>query len=455
MKEDPKYQDGQKAESGVIEKAENQLDKEADSNPSVAKRVNIIKDARAEIDKNSAVRWYKRMLTTPSPIKDKKLPIGVKIFGLLCMLAAAYGLVETGISIFGTIHAFISGDMDVLGISTIVVVFIHLIDLALLAIAFLAFGIRLFRGQRVYAALVIYGIYILTLGGAICSLMLFGVSLRLLVYVILLVILIAFQIYLDPYLREERQLQRLLRNNELKHEQEEGMLGRDRSGKGYIKLDFFNLFWIFVICSIIGDAMESVFHVLVVDPGHWQDRAGLLFGPFSPIYGCGALLMTLFLNRLYKKNIFLIFILSAIIGGLFEAFVSVFMQYTFGAVAWNYSGTWWCLPLLGGRTCGIAMAAWGALGVIWLKLLLPFMLWLIDKIPWNWRYTVTSICAVLMAVDCVMSLQALDCWYDRLSHHPIDSPIQKFYSEYFDNQFMQNRFQSMTVNPDSAVRGGQ
>lgn len=453
MKEDPKYQDGQKAESGVIETAENQLDKEATSNPKVANRVDIIKDARKVIDDNSAVKWYKRAFNTP--ISNKKLPLGVKIFGLLCILGAIFGIVETTLASADTVTDFATGKMNLLGTSTIVVTFVHLIDLGLLAIAFLIFGIRLFKGDRVFAAFVIYGMYILVLLGAICSLMLFGVSLRLIIYGVSFALLIAFQIYLDPYLREERQLQRLLHNNELKHEQEEGMLGRDQSGKGYIKLDFFNLFWIFVICSILGDAMESIFHVLVVDPGHWQDRAGLLFGPFSPIYGFGAVLMTLFLNRLYKKNLIWIFLLSAVIGGAFEAFVSLWMQYTYGAVAWNYSDTWWMLPILGGRTCGLMMAAWGILGVIWLKLLLPGMLWLIDKIPWNWRYTVTTIAAVLMAVDCVMSLQALDCWYERLSHDPIETPIQHFYDQYFNNQFMENRFQSMTIDPDSAVRAGR
>lgn len=445
---------GQKEEETPREESEAaqaRLSKEAKANPEVAKRMNVIEDARNVIDKNDTVRWYRHMMSTP--ISAKKLPLGVKIFGLLCIVASVYGLGETVISIIETVDAFASGQMDTLGTSTIVVTFIFLANLVLLAAAFLVFGIKLFRGHRVFAALVIYAIYVLVGLGAICSLMLSGVSPRLIIYGVSFALLVAFQIYLDPYLREERQLQKLLRNNELKHEQEEGMLGRDSSGKGFIKLDFFNLFWIFVACSIIGDGIESIYHVAVVDPGHWQDRAGLLFGPFSPIYGCGAVLMTLFLNKLYKKNIILIFLLSAVIGGLFEALVSVFMQYVFGAVAWNYTGQW--LALFGGRTCGLAMIAWGLLGVVWIKLLLPFILWVIDKIPWNWRYSVTTVCAVLIAVDCVMSLQALDCWYERLSNDPVDTPIQEFYAKYFDNQFMENRFQSMTINPGSAVRGGQ
>ncbi|MCG5015023.1 putative ABC transporter permease, partial [Collinsella aerofaciens] len=83
------------------------------------------------------------------------------------------------------------------------------------------------------------------------------------------------------------------------------------TGKGFIALNFFNLFWIFVVCCVLGLMIETVYHFLVVNPGHYQDRAGLLFGPFSLIYGFGAVLMTVALNRFHDKNVVLIFLVSA------------------------------------------------------------------------------------------------------------------------------------------------
>ncbi|MCI9629210.1 MAG: putative ABC transporter permease [Eggerthellaceae bacterium] len=418
------------------------------------------KKLHEDIELNSCC-WYKRKLSVPaasdSSVSDssaqdidrKKLPLAVKIFGALCIAATLFGLIGLGESIWSAVEMLRHGTAPQIGLSSIVVVFVRLFDLALLAVAYMIIGVRLLRNQRRYAAIMLYAVYVLLILGALCSLMLYGMDLRLVLYDVLLVLMICFQVYLDPGLRQERIDWFKKRENTLRKEQSEGTLGRDPSGKGFLELNFFNLFWIFVVCSILGDVMESIFHVIVVDPGHWQDRAGLLFGPFSPIYGCGALLMTLFLNRLYKRNIVLVFLLSAIIGGAFEYFVSVFMQYTFGAVAWDYTGQWLSI---GGRTCGIAMCAWGALGVVWLKLLLPLLLKLIDLIPWNWRYTLTTIAAVFMVIDCVMSLQALDCWYERLANDPVNSPIQHFYAEHFDNSWMENRFQSMTIHPDSAVR---
>ncbi len=414
------------------------------------------KKLHEDIELNSCC-WYKRKLSVPaasdSSVSDssaqdidrKKLPLAVKIFGALCIAATLFGLIGLGESIWSAVEMLRHGTAPQIGLSSIVVVFVRLFDLALLAVAYMIIGVRLLRNQRRYAAIMLYAVYVLLILGALCSLMLYGMDPRLILYDVLLVLMICFQVYLDPGLRQERIDWFKKRENTLRKEQSEGTLGRDPSGKGFLELNFFNLFWIFVVCSILGDVMESIFHVIVVDPGHWQDRAGLLFGPFSPIYGCGALLMTLFLNRLYKRNIVLVFLLSAIIGGAFEYFVSVFMQYTFGAVAWDYTGQWLSI---GGRTCGIAMCAWGALGVVWLKLLLPLLLKLIDLIPWNWRYTLTTIAAVFMAIDCVMSLQA----YERLANDPVNSPIQHFYAEHFDNSWMENRFQSMTIHPDSAVR---
>ena len=170
--------------------------------------------------------------------------------------------------------------------------------------------------------------------------------------------------------------------------------------------------------------------MVVVDPGVYQDRAGLLFGPFSPIYGCGAVLLTIALNRFYKANPIIIFIVSAIIGGVFEAFVSWFMQTAFGAVAWDYTGmTLFGIPdpiaiVFQGRTSTPFMCMWGALGFAWIKLCLPWLLKLINMIPWKLRYSLTTACAVLMLVNAVMTLQALDCWFERVSGTSTSTPVE-------------------------------
>jgi uncharacterized membrane protein len=207
------------------------------------------------------------------------------------------------------------------------------------------------------------------------------------------------------------------------------------------------LFWIFVVCSVLGLAVETLFHLIVYHA--YQDRAGLLYGPFSPIYGFGGLLMTVALNRFHDKPIPLIFLVSAVIGGCFEFFVSWIMQYAFGIVAWNYAGTFLSI---GGRTNFMFMCFWGLLGVTWIKLLLPLLLWGINKIPWKLRYALTSVCAVLLFVDVVMTVQTIDCWYLREAGYAPSNGIEEWMAQHYSNEYMQDRFQTMSMHPDQASR---
>ena len=92
------------------------------------------------------------------------------------------------------------------------------------------------------------------------------------------------------------------------------------------------------------------------------------------------------------------------------------------------------------------------LGVVWIKLCLPWMLKLVNLIPWNWRYALTTVCAALMIVDGAMTLLSLDCWYQRMAGKPSETAMAQFFDRNFDNEYMQERFQSMSIDPSNATR---
>lgn len=379
--------------------------------------------------------------------EDGALSTPCKVFGIFCVLCAAVYAFGLAYDFSYTIGRFRSGELAGEGVSALVVTFVHLGVLVALVSATVVLGIRLLTDDRRHAAMAAAVISVLLAVNAACAIMLFGVDLRLAGVIAAMACSVAFQTYIDPALAQERHLQIKLRGMEDREAKEEGTLGRDDSKKSYLKLNFFNLFWIFVVCSVLGLVLETVFHFLIYH--QYQDRTGMLFGPFSPIYGAGALLMTLSLNRFYKANVILVFFVSAIIGGAFEYFTSWFMQMAFGVTAWNYSGMWLSI---GGRTCGPYMILWGLLGTLWIKLGLPLMLKAVNLIPWNWRYPLTVVCAVAMAVNIVMTLEALDCWYERESGKPVTSHIQRFYADHFDDQYMAEHFQTMTIHPESSHR---
>jgi uncharacterized membrane protein len=206
-----------------------------------------------------------------------------------------------------------------------------------------------------------------------------------------------------------------------------------------------------MIGSFLGLIVEIIWHMVVVDPGVYQDRAGLLWGPFSPIYGFGAVLMTMALNRFKDRNIVFIFVVCTIIGGAFEYSVSWFMEIAFGATAWDYSDQF-LGSLFGGRTCLLFASMFGILGLVWIKLLLPLFLSIFNKIPYKLRDSVTLVCLILMLINGAMTLQALDNWSARVAGHVPQAEVELFYAEHFDDEYMANRFQSMTINPEASVR---
>ncbi|HJH44484.1 putative ABC transporter permease [Rubneribacter badeniensis] len=380
----------------------------------------------------------------------RRIPLPLKVFGMLCVvsgaaIASVLALVIVGMALIVR-EGGLAGELST---ATLVIFAAQTALMTVLAALFAVLGVRLLRDKRRGAAQLTEVMIVILILVALCDMMLGGLTLDLVPYGVVLVVLIALQSYVDPSLAEERELQRKLRDMETREQAEDGTLGRDETGKGFIALNFFNLFWIFVVCCVLGLAIETAYHFAVVDPGHYQDRAGLLFGPFSPIYGFGAVLMTVALNRFHDKNVVLIFLVSAVIGGAFEYLTSWFMQFAFGIVAWDYSGTFLSID---GRTNGMFMAMWGVLGVVWIKLLLPWMLKIVNLIPWNWRYAVTTVCAALMIADGGLTLLALDCWYQREAGRAPDNAIEEFCADHFDNAYMTQRFQSMSIDPGNATR---
>lgn len=398
----------------------------------------------------------------PTKEQLKTIPLAVRIYGALCALDGIVALPLMGAYFGIMVYRLVMGQESVLiGTDLTLTVTMTVIGSVLAfvsSVALILFGWTLIKSYRRDAVRWAYALIVMTIGQMLIDVMLQGIGVHLIRPLIQLGILTALSTTIDPTLRQERELQRRLRDLQDRAAAEEGMLGRDLTGEGYIKLNFFNLFWVFFVCCVLGLIIEVIFHMVYVDPGVYQDRAGLLFGPFSPIYGFGAVLLTVALNRFYKKNFLIIFVVSAIIGGVFEAAVSWWMQTSFGAIAWSYS--YELLPgipdpmaiLFAGRTSTPFMLMWGTLGLFWIKLCLPRLLALINLIPWKMRYSLTAVVTALMLVNGVMTLQALDCWFCRESGLQPSSPVEQFYAEHFDNAYMEHRFQSMSIHPDSTSR---
>jgi uncharacterized membrane protein len=216
---------------------------------------------------------------------------------------------------------------------------------------------------------------------------------------------------------------------------------------GYMPLSYYNLFWIFVVCSIIGLLIETSYHLLI--EGELQSRAGLVWGPFSPIYGCGAVLYTIALNRFWNKSVIITFVVSMLLGMLLELAAGLMMQKLLGISAWSYVGTYG--NIMGMTNLAFGMA-WGILGVFWIRILLPGVLRLIDMIPLKWHAVFTVTLSVFMFLNITLTLFALDRHYQRSVDIPATSTMQRLCDSFFSDQFIEDRFNNITLDPRSSIR---
>lgn len=210
-------------------------------------------------------------------------------------------------------------------------------------------------------------------------------------------------------------------------------------------LNFYKIFGVFFICSIIGFVLETIF--CVITRGHLESRQGLLYGPFSQIYGFGALLMLIPTYPMRKKNNLFIFVVSALVGGLFEALASLIQEYVFGSVSWTYDAL--SIPLLGGRTSLLFMLMWGALGIFLIRTVYPKLSRWIERIPNAQGIVLSWILFLLLLIDAALSGLAVSRWNQRLNHTARSSAVGRFLDQTYPDEYMTEIYPNMIHNTSS------
>ncbi|MBO5005743.1 MAG: putative ABC transporter permease, partial [Clostridia bacterium] len=90
----------------------------------------------------------------------------------------------------------------------------------------------------------------------------------------------------------------------------------------------------FIIYSILGYIVETLFGL--VTKGVIESRQSFLYGPFCAIYGVGAVIMILGLQR-FNKNNYTLFFGGFLIGSVVEYLISLIGEFVFNIKWWDYS----------------------------------------------------------------------------------------------------------------------
>lgn len=204
------------------------------------------------------------------------------------------------------------------------------------------------------------------------------------------------------------------------------------------KISYQNLFWLFMMGSVAGFMIEGVWCVL--RKGAWESHSATVWGPFCIVYGFGAIAVYMMACVLKKKNYAVQFIWFAVAGSVIEFFSSLFQECCFGSTSWNYSKH---ILNIGGRVSLQMSLAWGALGILFVRLLFPPLNYLFAKMRRKYWRILCIFATTFMAVNLIVSAAAVMRWSKRIAQEPAANKVEQFLDDTYDNGTMERLYPNM------------
>ena len=201
---------------------------------------------------------------------------------------------------------------------------------------------------------------------------------------------------------------------------------------------FYKLVWLFFLAALIGDLVETLF--CRATAGVWMSRSSLVWGPFSIVWGFGAVLLTVLLYRYRDRRDGYLFFMGTLAGGAYEYMCSVASEIAFGSVFWDYSH----LPFnLGGRINLLYCFFWGIATVVWIKYCYPLLSRWIERLPLRLGRVLTWLIVLFMVVNMALSALALGRFAQRQSD---PAPAQDALGQFLDERFPDGRMERIYPN---------
>ena len=202
-----------------------------------------------------------------------------------------------------------------------------------------------------------------------------------------------------------------------------------------VKKELTILFWVFIIGSIAGFIFEVT--VVFFQKGHFELRQGLIYGPFIPVYGIGAMCYYIVLSKIKIKNKVRIFLITMILGGITEYLCSFIQEKAFGTISWDYS----YLPFnINGRTSLLHCIYWGIGGVLYITYIEPLLNKMIDKTNMKAFDLITIILSIFIVFDISISWMAADRQTERKNDIEPQNHLDLFLDKNYPDEYMNRIF---------------
>ena len=205
---------------------------------------------------------------------------------------------------------------------------------------------------------------------------------------------------------------------------------------------FQKLFIFFVIGCLFGTYYEMILnfvrHLIKNGEIFWETRQGLIYGPFSPVYGIGAVIIIwLLAEKNYKWWQTLIY--GSLLGGITEYSLSLIQEIFAGTRSWDYSKY---ILDINGRTTLPIMLLWGLICLLFVKVLYPPISKKIESLPYKPATIILNICVVLLSIDMFISFSA----GIRQDLRRKEIPPYTFYGKFLDKYYTDERLAKVYKN---------
>lgn len=219
------------------------------------------------------------------------------------------------------------------------------------------------------------------------------------------------------------------------------------------KITIHHLFWYFLIFSIVGLVIETLY--CYVSVGILESRKGFIWGPLCPVYGvCGAAIIWM-LDKLNYKKAWQLFIAGFVLGSITEYLLSYMLEAIYGIRFWNYE---YLKFNLNGRISLIFSIYWGALSVVLMKVFKPLIDKFVERIKPNNKIIIETAIFVFLVIDCFVTIWSIQTYQNRVLYNKVYKTEstrllprlrEKIENNYFTNDKMSTTFPNLRVRDEN------
>lgn len=201
--------------------------------------------------------------------------------------------------------------------------------------------------------------------------------------------------------------------------------------------EMFKIFIIFMIGSVLGYLVEMI--VGYVQNGHFVSRQGLIYGPFTPVYGIGIVVYYIFFGIVKTRDKKKVFIFSSILGGITEYLCSYLQEKIFGTISWDYSE--WIFNI-NGRTTIFHCTYWGLAGLLYIKYIEPVIPKIGEFVKSHKAKIVDASLAGFMIFNITISSMAAIRQKERVNSIPANNSVDIFLDNVYTDEYMNQIFEN-------------